>query len=402
MGPVPSSIRAIHPASEDDLERLVDIHTSAFPDPRGRYARARNFTRNPLGDLSDLHVLVEGGALLAHGFLFPLEAWVGGARVRVGGVATLGVAPEARGRGLASALLEHLHALALARGDAATLLYPYRQGFYARHGYAPTSSYRRLRFHPAAVPWTCTHAARAASGADRPALVACRHAAAASRTGVLARTERAWDARLAEEQRTWLVVEGAGGVEGYVAWTLEQREEHAETTLVVLEMAARTVEAERSLWGLVGAQRDQVAAVLADVAAEDPIDLALVDADRSAFGDAVVEHPVGQLVSGPMVRVLDPARALAARGWPADGTLRLAVGDATLAVTAEGGRADVTPTTHEPDVRLDARALAAVALGALRPSAAARLGWLAARDARALSAADALLGLPPYFSSDPF
>jgi len=399
MCPAPSVIR---PACEDDLERLIDIHTSAFPDPRGRYARAGNFTRNPLGDLSDLHVLVEGGAILAHGFLFPLEAWIGGARVRLGGVATLGVAPEARGRGLASRLLQHLHDVALARGDAATLLYPYRQGFYARHGYAPTSSYRRLRFHPAAVPWPCAHAARAATGDDRPALAACREAAAASRTGVLARTERAWDARLAEEQRTWLVVEGAGGVEGYVAWTLEQLEAHAETTLVVLEMAARTAAAERSLWGLVGAQRDQVATALADVAAGDPIDLALVDADRAAFGDAVVEHPVGQIVSGPMVRALDPVRALGARGWPSDGALRLGVGDATLAIAARDGRADVTPATGEPDVRLDARALAAVALGALRPTDAARLGWLAARDDRALATADALLGLPPYFSSDPF
>jgi hypothetical protein len=43
-----------------------------------------------------------------------------------------------------------------------------------------------------------------------------------------------------------------------------------------------------------------------------------------------------------------------------------------------------------------------VAFGALPPSQAERLGWLSARDARALARADALFALPPYFSPDPF
>ena len=93
MVPMKASFR---PATEDDLERLVEIHLGAFPDPRSNEARLRNFARNPLGTLSDLWVLVEGGVLVAHAFLFPLEAWFGGRRVAVGGIATVGVAPEAR------------------------------------------------------------------------------------------------------------------------------------------------------------------------------------------------------------------------------------------------------------------------------------------------------------------
>jgi predicted acetyltransferase len=103
-----------------------------------------------------------------------------------------------------------------------------------------------------------------------------------------------------------------------------------------------------------------------------------------------------------MVRVLDAARALEARGWLADGVLVLAVGDETLEITAKGGRATVAPFRGEAHVRLDARTLAAVAFGALPVSSAASLGWLTARDARALALADALLALPPYFSPDPF
>ncbi len=393
---------SFRPAREDDLERLLDLHTSAFPDPRGRPARTRNFEKNALGAFSDLHVLVEDDTVLAHAFLFPLEAWFGGARVPVGGVATVGVAPEARGRGLGSRLVGHLHELSGARGDALTVLYPFRQGFYARLGYATTSSYHRLRLHPASIPWRPSMRARAAAGPDRDALVACLEAAAERRTGTLARTTRAWESRLADERRTWLVVEGPNGVEGYVVWTLEQDEPHAETVLRVRELAARTVAAERELWALVGAQRDQVAVVHADVAADDPIEHALVDVDRARFGDGDIEHTLGEVASGPMVRLAHAARALEARGWLAEGTLVLEVGHERLEVTAKAGRATVLPSRREAHVRLDARALAAVAFGALPASHAERLGWLTARDAGALALAEALLALPPYFSPDPF
>jgi predicted acetyltransferase len=391
------------PAREEDLERAVDIHRAAFPDPRGHEARMRNFTRNALGDLSHLCLLLERGTTLAHGFLFPLEAWFGGARVRVGGIATLGVAPEARGRGLGSRLIAHLHEMSAGRRDVVTVLYPFRQGFYARLGYAPASAYRRMRFHPAAIPWRCELPARVAVQPDREALRACWEAHAARGTGSLARTQALWDRRLAEERRTWLVVEGpGGGVQGYVAFTLEQSEVHADTVLVVRELAARTAAAERSLWGLVGAQRDQVAAVHADVPADHPLDRALVDADRAFPGDAELEHAIGDVAAGPMVRLHDPARALASRGWTGEGTLLLGVDKQALEVRVQAGRASVSPTRAEPDVRLDTRSLAAVAFGGLRASDAARLGWLDARDDRALALADALLALPPYFSPDPF
>jgi hypothetical protein len=103
-----------------------------------------------------------------------------------------------------------------------------------------------------------------------------------------------------------------------------------------------------------------------------------------------------------MLRVPHAVRALEARGWPAEGSLLLAVDDETLAITATGGRASVLPSRGEPHVRLDARAFPAVAFGGLPPSRAARLGWLTARDAPALALAETLLALPPYFSPDPF
>jgi predicted acetyltransferase len=331
-----------------------------------------------------------------------MEAWFGGVAVSVGGIASLAIAPEARGRRFGSRLMVHLHEIARARGDALTVLYPFRQGYYARFGYAPTTPLRRLHLSPSSIPWRPELTVRRATGADDDALRACWEAAGVRRTGTLVRTAKLWQARLLAERTEWLVVEGGSGVEGYVAWTVSQREVHGKVTLVVRELAATTDAATRSLWAAVAAQRDQVAEVHVDVAADDPIDRALVDPDRGHFGQPYLEHRLGEVATGPMLRIVDLTRALGARGWTETGAIVLEVGAERFEVHVHGGRAAVVPTTAEPHLRLDAAALAAVAFGGLRAIHAAQLGWLVAADARALAFADALLALPPYFSPDPF
>jgi predicted acetyltransferase len=395
----------LRPSREDDLERLLDIHATAFPDPRGREARMRNFRHNPLGDLGDLHVAIDGGTVVGHAFLFSLGAWFGGACVRVGGVATVGVAPEARGRGVGSALVEHLHEIARDRGDAITALYAFRQAFYARLGYAATSPYQRLRVDPRSIPdWMCPGArVRAARGDDRETMASLRDEVASRRTGMLARSRRHWDALLADERTVWMVVEHDGSVEGYVSFSLDQDESHAKTTLRVHEVVARADDVERHLWRAVAAQRGQVAEVHAELPLDHPLAHALVDADRARFGDARIEHALGDIAAGPMVRLVDVGRALEARGWAADGTLRIDVDDRALLVTVRGGRATVADASGEPcdlSVR-DARALAAMSFGGLAPSQAERLGVATVR-AEARATADALFAVPPYFSPDTY
>src|SRR5262245_50331513 len=127
-------------AKEEDLDRLVDIHLAAYPDPRSVAARQRNFTHNPFGGLEHLIVAEAAGSIVGHAFLFPFRAWFGGRLVKMGGVASVGVAPEARGRGVATALMTQLHVLSDRRGDALTMLYAFRHGFYARLGYTTTSA----------------------------------------------------------------------------------------------------------------------------------------------------------------------------------------------------------------------------------------------------------------------
>ena len=407
---------AFRTATPSDVDRLIEIHTSAFPDPRRHPERRTNFVANPLGDLDALWVAEDAGEIVAHAFLFPLRAWFAGGTVPVAGIATVGVAPEARGRGVGAAFLAHLHERADAQKACATVLYPFRQGFYARHGYAPVTPNRRLRLHPAAIPgsWRedaasqgiVVRAVRSPGGspaADRTAIVNAYVRAAARTHGWLVRPMPFWERRFADERRVWIVATQGRKLTGYVSWSLDQVESHAATRLVVHELVADDDPTKRALLGAVGAQRDQVADVEIEVDARDPLDRALLDADRSRFGTIDVEHVLGVVAGGPMVRLVDVARGLTARTYAADGSLDLVIDDRPpLHVVVADGKAKLSlPRQTRAPLTIQRAALAAVLYGGLSPSDAVRLGW-AHGDEPAVSRADAIFASPPFFALDAY
>lgn len=392
-GAVALSIRA---AREDDLDRIVEIHSSCYPDDRDGGRRRLNFQQNPLGTLGDLRVAEQGGRVVAHGFGFPLGVWFGGTSVPSVGIASIGVAPEARGAGVGRALVAHLEAEARARGAVLAVLHPFRYAFYRTLGYADVSPNRRLRVDPRAVPrdWveSARHASlRAATGDDVARLGELHRRSARRTTGWLERPGALWT-RILTNERVHVVVLGDAG---YVAFELLQTAPHARTTLDVRELVADHPEARRTLWGFLGMQAGQVAELEIEVSDDDPITFALTDADGGRFGDATVEHALGIVVAGPMVRVLDVGGALAARGWSRDGQLSLAVDDVAYRLVVRDGRAAVR-REGSAALRLDARTLASVAFGGLRVRDAVALGLAHGDDA------DGMLAGPPFHTLDRF
>ena len=96
---------SIRPGAESDLDRIVEIHTCCYPDDRSAAKRRLRFVQNPLGGLEDLRVAEVDGRIVGHGFGFRMQGWFGGAQVPLVGIASVGVAPEARGRGVGRALV---------------------------------------------------------------------------------------------------------------------------------------------------------------------------------------------------------------------------------------------------------------------------------------------------------
>jgi predicted acetyltransferase len=400
---------SIRTARETDLDRLVEIHSSAFPDPRGVETRRRLFSKNVLGDLDCLFVAERAGVVLGHAFLFHLGSWFGGRRVRVGAIASLGVAPEARGEALAKALLDELHKKAREHGDAIAMLYPFRQGFYARHDYVAVSPSHLLRLHPRAVPrfWAEPSLApgtvRAALAGDRAGILAAYERSARRHTGWMDRPDRLWERTLLDERKKWFVLDRQEVVVGYVCWTAHQVEAHAATRLDVHDLVADDEPARRRLLALVGAQRDQVDEVALQVEAGDPIDRALVDVDLEQRGTQRVEHALGTIVAGPMLRLLDVRQAVEARGYGADGALDIAVdGGPPQGIQVGDGQGRLGAARGGPLLRVDRVALGALLYGGLSASSAARLGWLSADSPGTLRIADDLFAHPPFFSLDAF
>ncbi len=363
----------IRPANETDLDRLVEIHMASYPDDRGGPARRLNLVRNAIGRLEDLRVSERDGRIVGQAFGFDLTAWFAGKAVPVLGIASVAVAPEARGSGVASELLSALEEEAMARGALLCILHAFRHRFYARRGYADVTPNVRLSCDPRAVPAAWVKAGREAklTTSVKPSKIvamydeACKHA-----TGWLRRPETLWARRFANERRHYAVLEGSG----YVAFETTQREPHAETRLYVHELVARDAAARRVLWGFLGMQAGQCAEIDVEIAQDDPIAFALTDIDGARHGEEDVEHALGCLVAGPMIKMLDRKRALRARG--------------VAAKSLEG-------------VTIDDRALASVAFGGLRLRDAVALD-LARGKKSDLARADDALAIPPFFTLDRF
>lgn len=372
-----------------DLERLCAIHLAAYPDERGHAARQRNFTHAAFGRLADLVVAEDGGEVVAHGFLFPLEAMFG-QHVPAGGIASVAVAPEARGRGVATELLGELHRRAHRRGDALTMLYAFRQGFYRRLGYVPTAPRKRLAIDTRAIPWRDPRV-RAATGSDRAAIERLHRRALP--TGGIARTRRFWDKHLSDERRFFFVVPG-----GFVSFRVVQEQPNAETVLEVDDLVSERPAARRAILGALGAMRDQASEAIVELSLGDPLDRVLVDVDGRRHGTAAVPHALGEIVAGPMVRIEDVERAVVARGYMHDARFDLEVDGETRGVRVSSGRARIVRPGAGPRIATDRAGLAAILYGGVALDDACDAG-LATADAPGLGAA---LALAPHGPSDPF
>lgn len=411
----------IRAARKDDLDRLLAIHFAAYPDGRSVEERRRNFGANALGTMDDLVVVEREGSVVGHAFLFPLEAWFGGRAVRLGGIASVAIAPEARSQGVGTALMGALHRASDVRGDALTMLYAFRQRFYARLGYGASLSRRRLELDPASIPraWSTLAKARV-RGVGRnegEAVRASYEEVARDRTGWLTRPPALWDRHFARERRHFLVVDGPekGTLAGFVAFEIAQAEPHAETRLFVDELVARDDETRLALLGALGAMRGQVDAIEIELAADDPLEIALLDPDGRRNGEEAVEHALGAVVGGPMVRIEDIPRSIEARGYPggahaesfdvvvqSSDPTKGAADEIAISVQVEGHRARVASARAAASaVRTTRAGLAAVLYGGVPLGAAVRLG-LADADPRTVARVEPVLALPPPAPIDSF
>ena len=415
----------VRTAREEDVDQLVEMGLCAYPDSGGFEERRRRLIENSFGSLSDVRVIEKDGRIAGQAALYAIEIWLGGRRVPCAGIASVSVTPGERRQGISHTLFEQLHAEVDARNAALTLLYPFREGFYARLGYATTVPLVTMRVATDSI----AHAACLADGAAgltfRPlegALVdearRLYEEVAGSQAGRMVRSEARWLRLFAREVRHWMgAVSPEGRLEGYVTFSYDVPVSHGRQTLVVHELTARDGRVRRALLAALGKQRDQVDDVEITIPLGDALPFAFHDAPGSRRGTAVIQHPLATLGAGPMVRLADAARALTLRGYPVDGeldivvsetapatsrVLRLVARDGTGEVVSDGARStDTEKPNGRPAIELALSTLGSIVAAGLRPSDARELGLLRGEGA-ALAMADSLFGGPRFQCLDPF
>src|SRR6266567_128604 len=133
-GPVTGPrIRRLTP--DDDPEALLDLTRRAFG-PFGSEARARRLADAAESIAAGRHLgAFDGGRLIAAAKYFDMVQWWHGRSLPMAGVASVTVAPEARGQGVGVALLTTLASEIATRGYPLSVLYPATAAVYRAVGY---------------------------------------------------------------------------------------------------------------------------------------------------------------------------------------------------------------------------------------------------------------------------
>lgn len=332
----------------------------------------------------------------------PMGQFFGGLSVPMLGIAAVGVAPEARGAGLARLLMTAALREARAGGFALSALYASTQSLYRKVGFEQ-AGYRFVHRMP-------VHRIDPASDAptlvplgpeDWDAIKDCGRTAAARFNGNLDRGEYVWS-RVGKRRDTEFAPFGlrgaSGGVEAYLFLNQERDADSGRHDLVLSDCAWRTPDGARAL-------------------------LAFLASFGSMANDAVMHggptHPLSPYTGLQitrttlhevwMLRVVDVALAMSARGFPRglEAQFTLAVRDNDLpendgvwAVRVQDGRAQAHRAAL-PSPRHMAccvRGLAMVYAGLATPTQAAAAG-LVEGDAASLEALDGVFhGGTPWMS----
>lgn len=250
------------------------------------------------------------GRLVAMARVIPFGQYFGGRRVSMGGLSSVGVAPEARGRGLGIATCQAALADMRSRGEVISTLFPGTTGLYRKLGWELSGAFVIRHIACSALrqlPRPAGGRIERAERADLSRLRACYERVAPTINGFLDRPDASWRSleRLWDELFVYLSLDARGELDGYLAYAQEPplAGEHG-YTIRVRDWMAESRGALASLFWTLGSSSTQAAVVVYRSSPEDPLLLLLDDQVERVWGDIRF-----------MTRVVDPVGAVAQRGF---------------------------------------------------------------------------------------
>jgi predicted acetyltransferase len=318
----------------------------------------------------------------------------GGGTIPMAGLTIVTVRPTHRRRGLLRALMQFHLEDARQRGFAIAGLWASEASIYGRFRYGIAAHSDVITIENAqtvvlregvraddAIDWLDDAAAR-------DLLPAIYARATAERPGVLRRTEVWWRERRFIEaplfrggmsKRRHVIARRGGEPVGYLAYRQKGAFDVSGPNgkLDIVELVAIDSRAELSLWQF---------ALRADLYPNVSYWNAPVD-DALAWAVTDPRRIQRRRTDSLWLRIEDPAKALAARGYGADGTLRFASDGAAWELVVEAGHGRCSPTTRAAELVLAPTALGSLYLGGVSATQLARAS-LVRGDVTALALAD--------------
>jgi predicted acetyltransferase len=330
--------------------------------------------------------------------VIPLGQWFGGRCLTMAGIAGVVVAPEARGRGVASRLLARALADQHELGTHVSSLHPATTRLYRAAGWEIAGDFATYRVETrslARLPRGEPERLRRLSREDWPWAQECHARAAALHTGWVHRSPAWWEVlaeqRFADQRYVYGVEGDDGDLDGYLSFAQENRYTGWGYALAVHETVSLTPEANATLWSFLGSHAMQVEHVEVPSAVVGGLLLLLPEQDVRRLSNNRWMH-----------RLVDAPAALAARGYPevVAAEVHLEIADPIApwnagrhVVRFEDGRAVVEPG-GTGEVQLGIGALSALFAGRCSAGELAAAGVLRHASARGQRALDAAFAGP--------
>ncbi|MDP9867249.1 MULTISPECIES: GNAT family N-acetyltransferase [Streptosporangium] len=372
----------------DDLDAVLDNRKRAFgPVPEGQQELWRKLAVPALEEGRYLGV-VDGARLVATSRTNDFTQWWHGRPISMGGVASVTVAPEDRGRGVGRTLMQATVDRCAALGHPVSALYPATTHIYRSLGWEHAGA-----MHVATLPAEALRTIRSTEQVkirrmgpgDAPEVVALlgRVHAATRASGPLSRGESAWRVLL-ENKDDFLYLAD----DGFVTYHWDGGD------IRVSALVAGSEATARALWSLVGTSASVAKSVRAAVAPDDPV--------FWLIGDRPEDHVA---LTRWMFRVVDLVAAVAGRGFPAGVTLDAAVqvddpqrpgNSGPWQLSVSGGSGTAEPAATLPGFTPTFTAAGFSALYAGIPTATLRRSGILTGPADSDDALDAAFHAKPY------
>jgi predicted acetyltransferase len=330
---------------------------------------------------------VEGGLVEV-----PMGQWFHGRRVGTLGVAGVAIAPEARGQGIALALVSATLRAARQRGSALSTLYPSTYKLYRKAGYELAGCLCRFTLQLRQLPRSRRELPVACLGSgDQPAVEALYREVARGRPGYLDRGTYVWN-RVRTPSREPARCFGIHGSDGLIGYAYA-RPAVLRRLPIELGLSDFVTKSPLAFRGLLSFLADHASTADRVTWYGGPSDARLLSLPERGVSAALDEYW--------MLRIVHVERALLERGYPAlDAAIDLEIEDdvlrensGTYALRVTAGTPELGVPGQKPCARLSAAALAALYSGFVGPRELAFAGQLAA-DEPALAALTALFAGP--------